>query len=322
MFFREGESEHAKAAFLDEKSRTTYHKFSIQEQQIIYRSEINRIWGAQLKSLTASASDQAKAAASTGRLVKSGSASSLNDAGDPVMEMDEDANNGDRETSRPPRSRRDLDSQSDIDETQSNATSSMFTGKNRILVINRLLRSSTTGQLEWQSEVITDMKVMSAYLRQRTLIEKTTNPGSVTPFTEDEERARRKKKIAEHLTSIRLNRKGKRKDDVDVVSDNSGSVTVKIPIHVPAYKRRKSEDLPSMKLVLKRKTPEMDLNLIFDRLVTQLIALPEAWPFVNPVDATMYPEYYQEIANPKTLQDIEKVLSLSVNLMSTVSHKK
>jgi hypothetical protein len=50
--------------------------------------------------------------------------------------------------------------------------------------------------LEWNSEVVTDMKVMSAYLRQRTLIEKTATPigGSVEPLTEEGEKALRKKK--------------------------------------------------------------------------------------------------------------------------------
>jgi hypothetical protein len=56
---------------------------------------------------------------------------------------------------------------------------------------------------------------MWAYLRQRTLIEKTTTPGSVSPTTEQEERERRKKKIAEHLSALKLNRKGKRKSVVD-----------------------------------------------------------------------------------------------------------
>lgn len=53
MFFRCGESEAKRAAFIEEKTKTTLHKYSIVDQQINYKAEIERIWNAQMKSLTA-----------------------------------------------------------------------------------------------------------------------------------------------------------------------------------------------------------------------------------------------------------------------------
>lgn len=166
MFFREGESEAAKTAFIDEKTRTTYHKFSISEQQQVYRGEIKRIWENQLRSLMGTAEEEKKHEVAS------------------VAELDEDSEKKDSATplplgSSPAPTSKETDTYSDADETQSNATSNIFAGKNRMLVINRLVRNPETRNPEWKSEVITDMRVMSAYLRQRTLIEKTTAPGYV-----------------------------------------------------------------------------------------------------------------------------------------------
>jgi transcription initiation factor TFIID subunit 1, fungi type len=51
------------------------------------------------------------------------------------------------------------------------AHGSTLAGKNKILVINRLIKNETGG-LDWKSEVITDGRVINAYLRHRKMIEK------------------------------------------------------------------------------------------------------------------------------------------------------
>lgn len=48
---------------------------------------------------------------------------------------------------------------------------STLAGKNKMLVINRLVRDET-GKADWKSEVITDARVINAYLRHRRMIEK------------------------------------------------------------------------------------------------------------------------------------------------------
>ncbi|KAI8902055.1 hypothetical protein BC833DRAFT_9999 [Globomyces pollinis-pini] len=40
-----------------------------------------------------------------------------------------------------------------------------------MLVINRYVRDATSGEMAWKSEIITDARVINAYLRHRKLIE-------------------------------------------------------------------------------------------------------------------------------------------------------
>jgi transcription initiation factor TFIID subunit 1, fungi type len=55
MFFKSGDTEAARSAFIDAKAKATFHKYSIIEQQIVYKAEIERIWSGQMKTLTATA---------------------------------------------------------------------------------------------------------------------------------------------------------------------------------------------------------------------------------------------------------------------------
>ena len=48
---------------------------------------------------------------------------------------------------------------------------STLANKNKVLVINRLVKN-ITGDFDWKSEVITDGRVINAYLRHRKMIEK------------------------------------------------------------------------------------------------------------------------------------------------------
>ncbi len=82
-------------------------------------------------------------------------------------------------------------SEADHEDTASMAgslTSSKMTfSSGKILVINRLVYDDQ-GDLVWKSEVVTDSRVMNAYLRQRVLIEKEAREG------DGDESVRRKKK--------------------------------------------------------------------------------------------------------------------------------
>jgi transcription initiation factor TFIID subunit 1 len=62
------------------------------------------------------------------------------------------------------------DNQSDGGDAHSTHGSTLA-GKNKVLVINRLVHNSSGG-LDWKSEVITDGRVINAYLRHRKMIEK------------------------------------------------------------------------------------------------------------------------------------------------------
>ena len=51
MFFHHGTTEQDRLAFTANKSKQTLHKYSVEEQQEVYKKEIARIWGNQLRSL-------------------------------------------------------------------------------------------------------------------------------------------------------------------------------------------------------------------------------------------------------------------------------
>jgi len=51
MFFRANENVEELLALMEQRPKS-YHKFSIAEQQIVYKSEIDRIWTNQLNALT------------------------------------------------------------------------------------------------------------------------------------------------------------------------------------------------------------------------------------------------------------------------------
>jgi hypothetical protein len=57
----------------------------------------------------------------------------------------------------------------DQSETDELTSQGAFGGKNKVLVINRLLKKEN-GEVEWKSEVINDGRVINAYLRYRKLV--------------------------------------------------------------------------------------------------------------------------------------------------------
>lgn len=67
------------------------------------------------------------------------------------------------------------------------------------------------GGVGWVSEIITDIRVMNAYLRQRTLIER-TNTNTNPEATEEEVKRRRRAKTLDQLRKLKQqNRRGKLK---------------------------------------------------------------------------------------------------------------
>ena len=116
------------------------------------------------------------------------------------------------------------------------------------------------------------------------------------------------------MANLRLNRKGKRKfvDGADANNEALGLVTVKLPMHtVAAAKKRKAEEeLAAKKLVLKQRPADEELKSLLDRLIKEIMGLEEAWPFCKPLSKEIYPDYYDIIKNPKTLQDIQNVTNI------------
>jgi len=66
------------------------------------------------------------------------------------------------------------------------------------------------------------------------------------------------------------------------------------PIKAPSYGKR-------------RMNPEVELATKFQRVISDLIAMPQSYPFCRPVSSTDAHDYYDIIKNPKTLENIRDV---------------
>ena len=144
MFFHHGTTEQDRIAFTANKSKQTLHKYSVEEQQEVYKAEIARIWGNQLNSLMEKRP--------TGPLdiladEKSRRESML----------------ADQLVVSAPTSPEPQDDQAPDSEEES------VTGKTKVLVINRLMKNGDN--VEWKSEVVSDPRVINAYLKHRKMIE-------------------------------------------------------------------------------------------------------------------------------------------------------
>ncbi|KAI8812169.1 hypothetical protein BJ742DRAFT_795086 [Cladochytrium replicatum] len=219
MFFRAGENVDERTAEL--RARPS-HRFSIAEQQQVYKEEIDRIWTAQLKTLSSTADivltddedqadddlprksrmdfedDDRRVGGSSGgpdfpfSNVSSPGPFSPASMGGPDGDVYSDAEQE--------------DSQSVAGSVMGGASSTSHGavgaivhggGKgNKHLVINRLVKG------EWKAEIVTDPRVINSYLRQRRIIEARDQETEGVPLTEDEERRRRKYRTKEQLGKL------------------------------------------------------------------------------------------------------------------------
>ncbi|KAJ3155269.1 hypothetical protein HDU86_004359 [Geranomyces michiganensis] len=216
-FLRYGESAEERAERGRHKPKSS-HRFSFAEQQQVYREEIKRIWDAQIASLSAAepprdGEDMEALSSRRGQ-----------------MELDEETRRRNeyglhhhppRATSppsfHPPARYSDGEDDDDDDENRDEATSVAESGtsygqsgKTKRLTIRRLFRDPRTGHEEERSEVITDMKIVNAYLRQRAIIE---NQEAMVEAERDAEaeRKRKRRRVREHVDKMKEDRKEKKK---------------------------------------------------------------------------------------------------------------
>ncbi|KAJ1746642.1 hypothetical protein LPJ79_005767 [Coemansia sp. RSA 1821] len=186
IFLRAGESVEEKLAEIEARPKSA-HRYNVAEQQQIYKEEITSIWNKQFRSLTQPeppAEQESEAWMDENIIVPE-----INDmfgcsaTGAGISAIDP--------------ARMVAGSAMDVSQKLSQITSgpnmnaitahANFIQPNRCgLVIRRAVKSPYTGELMWRTEVIRDLAVIQAYLRQRRIIENLTY-GNEDLFDDEDE---------------------------------------------------------------------------------------------------------------------------------------
>lgn len=304
MFFKQGEDELTKAAFIDAKSKATYHKYSIIEQQVVYRSEIERIWRGQIKSLS---SEPIVENEIHGKVID-------------FLEELEIPNAQSHQTLEIPNIsqwKEDSYHVAESDDVSQQATSIMGT-TNKMLVVNRLIKNEA-GALEWKSEIIYDRKVITAYLRYRKLIEQQSDYHATIEETRDEKSSRLRKRAKAHVSKLQMKLGKTTPCEVTIEAVDSQVSNKKLILKISSEdtgttaKKRKLDTNPEEievipavneqpKLVIKlRSIPLRDLASIFESVLAEIIGKPALRPFLNAVkipgynDIIKIPMWYAKI---------------------------
>ncbi|KAJ3332178.1 hypothetical protein HDU76_001059 [Blyttiomyces sp. JEL0837] len=243
-FYRQGDPVPEKP---DPSKPKVHTKFSYTEQDVIYREEIKRIWNAQLRALSCETppdlgDEGEEDIEAMGRKKRQLEISEENER-KTMYGYDEPA-------SPPPMSPPAIsvdgkDTYSDVEDdvmsVSGSVTSNPMSKKNKRLVINRLIRSPE-GVLEWKPEIISDIRVINAYLRQRKLIESQIAGNSETPIgaSEEDVKKQRRKRTQDHIiklkqksSSKKVKRREKEKDASAATSRDESTpqpLKLKIPL--------------------------------------------------------------------------------------------
>ncbi|KAH6562775.1 hypothetical protein BASA60_011008 [Batrachochytrium salamandrivorans] len=191
MFFKSGLSRETRDAFIDAKARATFHKYSIAEQQRSTRKSATTV----MDDIDSMDKDLETMRNSKRQL-------------EIEEERERRKQYGYSSASSPapysPSAMRNHDDQYSDDEAGS-MVGSTLAGKNKVLVISRLIRNEE-GDLDWKSEVITDGRVINAYLRHRSLIEKTDDEEGVdySQLSEDEKRNYKQRRTRAHVARLQV----------------------------------------------------------------------------------------------------------------------
>ncbi|KAI3650202.1 hypothetical protein MP228_004940 [Amoeboaphelidium protococcarum] len=165
----------------------TGHKFSLTDQQRFYKKELQNVWNAQAKALSSNEEPELD-----------------------VMLEDDDNEQAEAEAEMQEMMKMIQQSQQlqkvkytsllDDEDTQS-VTSSRATMMPKGYLIKRRVKDET-GKEVWQEEVITDTRIINAYLKQKRLIELSGGDSSIAMMDVDDNEMR-KKKIQEEMRRLK-----------------------------------------------------------------------------------------------------------------------
>ena len=194
---------------------------------------------------------------------------------------------------------------------QSSVHGSTLAGKNMMLVINRLVKNEN-GEQVWKSEVITDSRVLNAYLRHRKMIDAAPTALSMYP-NEVNNATRRKRRTYAHMIKLQI-KQGKLppiKAEEDLSESELPDESLKraaLPVSLkyaapqptksgtdlldmassiePKYKKRTFENMdapePVPVKIYTGLSQEEEHAKIFEKIVDSLIAIPSYAPFTTP----------------------------------------
>ncbi|KAI9505260.1 hypothetical protein GGI25_002171 [Coemansia spiralis] len=175
IFLRAGESVEEKLAEIEARPKSA-HRYNVAEQQQIYKDEISCIWNKQFKSLTRS---------EPVRKERSEAHSDENIIVPEVNDMFGDSATGNGVSAIIPArmvpgsamdashkmARGSLSEQQKQQQQSITAHANFIQPNRKGLIIRRAVKSPYTGELMWRTEVVKDLAVIQAYLRQRRIIE-------------------------------------------------------------------------------------------------------------------------------------------------------
>ncbi|KAG5654712.1 hypothetical protein H0H81_007468 [Sphagnurus paluster] len=178
IFVKAGEDYEQKMAEAENRPKSA-HRYNVAEQQLIYKSEIERIWKAQFDSLSRKDEPQVTAEDQARYDKKPARQQSMRP-----------------EASRPPSPSFSRASSLDRDREGSIGPD----GNKRVLRIKRLIDG------EWQTEIIRDPAVIRAYVRGRqALEEESTLADSLAPTGDADKDKRAKKRLEEEIARMKKN---------------------------------------------------------------------------------------------------------------------
>ncbi|KAJ1667184.1 hypothetical protein EV178_001677 [Coemansia sp. RSA 1646] len=172
IFLRAGESVEEKLAEIEARPKSA-HRYNVAEQQQIYKDEISCIWNKQFRSLTL---------VEPPRKHVSEARSDENIIVPEINDMFGDSATGQgvaaiEPTHMVPGSAMDVSnkmvrgSQPTQKQTMTTVHANFIQPNKKGLIIRRAVKSPYTGELMWRTEVVKDLAVIQAYLRQRRIIE-------------------------------------------------------------------------------------------------------------------------------------------------------
>ncbi|CAG8443224.1 12267_t:CDS:10 [Funneliformis mosseae] len=243
IFLKAGESAQDKLAEIESKPKSG-HKYNVVEQWKRYNQEIYRIWNAQYASLSKHRDPNMDSVKQEVSLDDAGTYSNNQFMKEDDNQIDSDVDyqnmidsampDRDESISPLPNTPAEYDDVTSIDGSISSRANYDFgSHRNRALVINRLVRSST-GEAIWTKTHVTDPAVINAYINQRQIIEEQTTAAELLEPTNDEERNKRlRKRIQDQLAKLRRNqerrqqRKAAREAAKAVAADSTYGLPIK-----------------------------------------------------------------------------------------------